>query len=88
MDTNCGGQCTQNSKTHEENKLTLYAAAKQFNLSKTTLLKYSKSFKESGLLAFLYIQSNDNKFSVKTIFSSVYSKATHIHYGSTLEILI
>lgn len=70
-------------------EVTVYKAAKDFGLSKTTLLRQLKSFKASGLPSYEYKQNNDTKKvftdSEEILLVTYIQKAAQLHYGLSLK---
>lgn len=70
-------------------EITVYKAAKDFGLSKTTLLRQLKAFKESGLPNYEYKKNNDTKkvfsHSEEILLVNYIEKAAELHYGLTLK---
>ncbi|XP_054259693.1 uncharacterized protein LOC128984400 [Macrosteles quadrilineatus] len=70
-------------------EITVYKAAKDFGLLKTTLLQQLKSFRASGLPSYEYKQNNDTKKvftdAEENLLINYIDKAAHLHYGLSLS---
>lgn len=67
----------------------VYGASKEFNISKTTLLRHIQSFKKTGLSSFKYKQNNDTRRiftdEEEQLLVAYILKAAHLQYGLTLK---